>query len=86
MGINNMFAYNTPTAEDKAFLTQANADTYLSQNPNLTDDQRNQIKGMLDEDAKNGQTIYHITVGEVKTDNDPMDLINKITNLQNNQK
>jgi ABC-type transporter Mla subunit MlaD len=81
-GITNMFAWMSPITQDKAYLTDANASTYIDQNPNLNGTQRNEIKDMLDTDS---QSIYNITIGEVKTDS-AEDLIKQLQNLQNNTK
>lgn len=82
MQFNNAIASMSPITRDKKYLTDANASTYLDQNANLTDDDKNQVKDMLNSDNQN---IYHITVGEVKTDN-AEDLIKQIKSLQTNSK
>jgi hypothetical protein len=74
-----------PSAGDRAYLTSANADTYLAQNPNLSDDQKTQIKDIINDEKNKGHTIYNITVGTVKSDN-AEDLIQQMQQLQSNQK
>jgi hypothetical protein len=68
--------------DSMTYLTDANASTYLAQNTNLTDDQRNQIKNMLNKD---NQIIYHVTIGEIKADNFD-EIVDSIQKIQNNQK
>lgn len=82
MQMHNAISWMMPITRDKAYLTDANASTYLEQNSNLSSDQKSQIKDMISNDS---QTIYHITVGEVKTDS-AEDLIKQLQSLQSNQK
>ncbi|OOM82127.1 hypothetical protein CLPUN_05060 [Clostridium puniceum] len=83
MYLHNGVTYGIATgAWDSHYLTDANASTYLAQNPNLDDNQRNQIKDIMNNDNK---TIYNVSISEVKTDS-AEDLILQIQNLQNNQK
>jgi len=53
-------------ASNGEMLTDANASDILAQNPNLTNDDRNKIEGMINND---NTSTYNITVGEIKTDN-----------------
>lgn len=62
-------------------LTDANASTYLAQNSNLTDDQRNQIKDLISNDK---QIVYNVTIAEVKSDS-AEELIASLQKIQNNK-
>lgn len=77
---------NSLLGGDKAFLTNANADTYLAQNNNLSDDDKQTVKNAINEEAEKGHDVYNITIGEVKAENDVMDFINKVKGLQSNNK
>lgn len=67
---------------DNPILTDANASTYLAQNPNLNDDQRDQIKNMINND---NQARYNITIHEIRADNFD-EILQSIQQAQANQK
>jgi hypothetical protein len=67
---------------DNPILTDANASTYLAQNPNLNDDQRNQIKNVINDD---NQAKYNITIHEIRADNFD-EIMASIQQAQANQK
>jgi hypothetical protein len=67
---------------DNPILTDANASTYLAQNPNLNDDQRDQIKNMINDD---NQAKYNITIHEIRADNFD-EIMQSIQQVQANQK
>lgn len=66
-----------------AFLTDTNASTYLAQNSNLNDDQRNQIQNMINGDDK--VTYNSITIHEIRA-NSFDEILNSIQQAQANQK
>jgi hypothetical protein len=68
------------SADPNTLLTDSNASTYLSQNSNLNDNERNQIKNMISSDDK---TVYNVTIGEIKA-NDFDTIVSSIKNAQTN--
>lgn len=79
--IKNFGAYLFSPSPD-TLLTDANASTILSQNSNITEDQRNQVKDMMKDD---NVATYNITIGEIKADNFEQ-IIDSIQKAQANHK
>ena len=83
--LNNVGTWLNPNKdkrEDKTFLTGSNASTYLDQNQNLTKEQKDTIKDTINAD---NQTIYHITIGEIKANNFD-EIMKSLKSIQSNQK
>lgn len=78
----NAFAWMSPMTRDKAYISDANASTYLEQNPNLTEAQKNTIKDTI---SKDNQTTYNVTIHEIKANNFD-EIMKSITSIQSNQK
>lgn len=68
--------------DSNTYLSDINASAYLAQNPNLSNDERNTIQGMLNSD---NAPIYNITIGEIKADNFD-EIVASLQQYQNNQK
>jgi hypothetical protein len=67
---------------DSISLSDSNASDILSQNANLTDDDKNTIENMMQNDST---AVYNITIGEIKADN-VEDIIASLQKYQTNQK
>jgi hypothetical protein len=70
-------------SSDNHFATDTNASTYLAQNSNLNDDQRDQLKNMIRNDSV--ATYNTITIGEIKADSFD-EIMQSIQQAQANQK
>ena len=82
MQFNNAFAWMSPITRDKAYITDANASSYLDQNPNLTKEQKDTIKDTINAD---NQTIYNVTIHEIKANNFD-EIMQSLNSIQSNQK
>jgi hypothetical protein len=71
-----------PSDDNNTYLSDINASTYLSQNPNLTNDQVQTIQSMMKDDMS---PVYNITIGEIKADSFD-EIVQSIQQAQANQK